>query len=1008
MALQKQNAVFPLAKGVDTKTDPKQLVAGTMEVLENAIFVSPGQFKKRNGYQALASISNPKGLGVLNDELVAFGNNSVYSYSPGDGSFVSSKISPTTPTAIDFQGMQLKTYRALANYDDNAECCSAYHSNGLQAFVVNGTSQNSYFTIIDYNTNATLLDPIVFVSSAIIASKVYTIGNYFIIFYFQGTSVKYIAVPVNKTSGSLAAAVTIASNLPASGQTIDACVNNNILYMAWGLSSTGVGVAKLDTSLTLIATAIPLPDTISKAVSITPDATLSRLSISYFSGSAVKYLQSDFLFNTLSPSTLVETINNVITIVSIINNNAGYIYYEIAVSGLDAGAFYNNYIKRSTITAGVAGSVAVWVRSVGINSKPFVALANGSNVTCIMVGYNGHQPALGQGTDFILNTSAVVIGKLAPGNCFGVTSKNSASVMSNPVEVNAISTSLFTSSFLRADFGYAYLGAQYSTYGAYGVTFDFDDIESYQNATAANNLHVVGGILGMYDGQNFVEHGFNIIAEPVTSATASYDMMTTNFDTGDYSYQIVFEWIDAQGNFHQGVPSSVFTVSITGPQTQIALVVPTLRLTQKDKVFLSVYRNTLAAPTVFNRIVSTVTSTQLNDPTAASITVNDIYPDSTVESQQLIYTTGGVVPDYSVPSPKLVVGYRNRLAVLPSETPNILWISKNIVQGIPAIPVEFSAFFTIQVNTLGGDITAFSQMDEKGVIFKKNSIFYFVGDGPTDTGSSNDISIPQQIPTDSGTANQRSILLMHDGIMYQSENNGIYLLDRSLNVSYIGAPVEAYNGSIVLSSKILPNSTQVRFLLDSGVALVYDYYAKQWSVFTNHSGVDAVIYDTNYTYLSSGGVALEETEGEYSDNGSFITMRLKTGWLSFAGIQGFQRVWKMLMLGEYKSSHQLLVSIAYDFNPNVFQTVQFNPADIFDNPLYGADATYGDSTPYGGTYPLEQFTIYPIIQRCEAMQVTIEDVENDVVGESYAISSLAFEIGVEGGLQRQAATRKFG
>jgi hypothetical protein len=138
-------------------------------------------------------------------------------------------------------------------------------------------------------------------------------------------------------------------------------------------------------------------------------------------------------------------------------------------------------------------------------------------------------------------------------------------------------------------------------------------------------------------------------------------------------------------------------------------------------------------------------------------------------------------------------------------------------------------------------------------------------------------------------------------------------------------------------------------------------------------------------------------------------MKLKTGWLSFSGIQGFQRVWKMLLLGTYKSAHELTVSFAFDFNPNIRQTITINPTTVFNNDTYGDDAEYGDSEVYGGEFPLEQFTFYPEIQKCESIQVTIEDSQYlNNIGEGYAISSLGFEIGIEGGLQRQPATKKFG
>src|SRR6185437_12680034 len=111
----------------------------------------------------------------------------------------------------------------------------------------------------------------------------------------------------------------------------------------------------------------------------------------------------------------------------------------------------------------------------------------------------------------------------------------------------------------------------------------------------------------------------------------------------------------------------------------------------------------------------------------------------------------------------------------------------------------------------------------------------------------------------------------------------------------------------------IPNTTQVRFTLDNGTALVYDYFFEQWSVYTNISAVDACIFDSNFTYIQSGGSIFTEDQSVFTDNGSFIQLSLTTSWLSFAGVQGFQRVKQLLILGSYKSPHTLQVNVASDF-----------------------------------------------------------------------------------------------
>lgn len=56
MALVKQIVPVPFVGGVDTKTDEKQVVPGKLLLLENGIFTSPKQIKKRNGYRQLSQV----------------------------------------------------------------------------------------------------------------------------------------------------------------------------------------------------------------------------------------------------------------------------------------------------------------------------------------------------------------------------------------------------------------------------------------------------------------------------------------------------------------------------------------------------------------------------------------------------------------------------------------------------------------------------------------------------------------------------------------------------------------------------------------------------------------------------------------------------------------------------------------------------------------------------------------------------------------------------------------
>ena len=74
-------------------------------------------------------------------------------------------------------------------------------------------------------------------------------------------------------------------------------------------------------------------------------------------------------------------------------------------------------------------------------------------------------------------------------------------------------------------------------------------------------------------------------------------------------------------------------------------------------------------------------------------------------------------------------------------------------------------------------------MDDKLIIFKKDAIYYITGTGPDNTGANGTFSDATFITSTVGCANPSSIVLMPNGIMFQSDK-GIWLLDRQLGTTY--------------------------------------------------------------------------------------------------------------------------------------------------------------------------------------------------------------------------------
>lgn len=410
---------------------------------------------------------------------------------------------------------------------------------------------------------------------------------------------------------------------------------------------------------------------------------------------------------------------------------------------------------------------------------------------------------------------------------------------------------------------------------------------------------------------------------------------------------------------------------------------PTLRITEKVgfPVAIEVYR-TEANGNVFYKTNQT---TIINDTSIDSVEFVDTTSDRNLIGNELLYTTGDVVENIGPPASDYIFNYKNRVILIPSENKSQAWFSKPV---LPGTPIEFSDTFTLNVSELDRDLVCGSQMDDKLVFFKQNSIFFTNGDGPNNTGAQNDFGDPQALPTDVGCVDPKSVILMPKGLMFKS-NKGIYLLDRSLSVNYIGDRVEDYNQYSVTSANLIEDFNQIRFSLSGTSAiLVFDYYSNNWYVFDSLSAVDAVIYRGNYTYIQSNGAVLTEQAGLFTDNGAHIPISLRTAWVSLAGIQGFQRAYELLVLGDYASPHTLSISVAYDFENTYTQTVSI--------PV---------STAPSGKY---QYRVKLNRQKCQTVQLTLSESQSSPFGEGLSLSAFSMIVGAKRGLDKKGQAKNYG
>lgn len=467
---------------------------------------------------------------------------------------------------------------------------------------------------------------------------------------------------------------------------------------------------------------------------------------------------------------------------------------------------------------------------------------------------------------------------------------------------------------------------------------------------------------------------------------------------GNRGYRAVYRWSDNAGRDHRSAPSELLNVVLdAGTETQVTYIrVPTLRLTEKTDVVIELYRTEDAGETFY------LAQTLSNDSSVDFVTFIDTLSDADLISKELLYTTGGVLENVAFPPARLVTALPNRLVVV-GDDPYRVFFSKIVEEGKP---VEFNDIIYRDVLEKFGSISAIQAMDEKTIIFTNDAHFYVTGDGPNNLGQQDTFTIPEVSSTDLGCIDPGSVVYAPVGVMFKSRK-GIWLLSKGLAVQYVGDRVEAFNSQTITSAQIVGELNQVRFITNESRALVFNYNLNKWATFENHGGLSSTVIENDYYYVRENSAIYKEDRESFSDASSTIKLKFETGWLSLAEMQGFQRIYYALLLASFKTPHKLKVRVAYDFVDAWVQEEIINPEDFLSNERYGESTTYGSDSPYGGNGNLYQIRVFMKRQKCQAIKISIEDLQ-DETGEGLSISSVTLRVANKGTENKVPAARGFG
>lgn len=1017
MALTKQAIPINFSQGLDLKTDPFQVQPGKFLTLTNTVFDKGGLLQKRNGYAPLASLPNAAStfLTTFNGNLTSIGT-SLEAYSAGTNSWVDKG----NTVSVDLDVLPLIRSNTNQSYADiavagNGLICTVFTDN----IPSGGSTTPVYkYAIADSVTGQNIVSPIAIpVASGTVvgAPRVFFLGRYFVIVFdnlISGVNhLSYIAInTVNPVQVTPVVSLSI-QYTPATTGSFDGAVTNSALYLAW--NSTG-GVRAMYLTSTLSVSNIVLfaghqATTISLAADNTPSTPIIYASF-YDSGSTNGYtLAFNSILSPVLAATQIIASKSVANITSIASMGVATVIYEVInFYGYDSG-IQTDYLNQLTVTqGGTVSSTTVLARSVGLASKAFVI----DGITyCLAIYSSTFQPSY-----FLLNSLGQVTAKLAysNGGSYYVTGLPNAQVMGSTVQIPYLIKDQIQA--VNKSQGVANAAGIYSQTGINLVSFTLGNTIT-ASGELGNNLNIQGGYLIAYDGYSMVENGFFLWPDYIeTTPAATGGGMASQ----QYFYQATYEWSDNQGNVFRSAPSVPVLADLTsfspGGIGSVAVDVPTLRLTYKinNPVKIVLYRWSTAQQEYFQ--TTSVLIPVLNDPTVDYITITDTNSDTQILGNNIIYTTGGVVENISPTASDTLALFQNRLFLVDSEDKNLLWFSKQVIE---ATPVEMSDLLTIYVSPTTaaqgstGPITALNALDDKLIIFKKDAIYYINGVGPDNTGANSQFSDPIFITATVGCANQQSIVFTPNGLIFQSDK-GMWVLGRDLSTMYIGAPVETLTANALVQSAVnVPATNQVRFTLNTGITLMYDYYYSQWGSFANVPAVSSTLYQGLHTYLNASGAVFQETPGLYLDNSNPVLISFTTSWFNLAGLQGYERTYFFYLLGTYITPHKLSVSIAYDYNPSPTQVSVIAPLNF--SGTWGSQAQWGSSPDWGGaqgTTNIEQWRIFLKTQKCQSFQIHIQESYDPsygmAAGAGLTLSGIDLVVGMKSGYPRLRAAKSVG
>lgn len=948
----------PMGFGIDEGTDPKAVPFGTLTTCENYSWVKSGRLQKRPGTTVLSDavtggggIPAFKRLFVRGSELAGTDGVGFYSYSAYNNTWTNTGpiagVGVTWSTLIDqMTGVQVSD---AAVTSDNRLVHAWIPGDPTVATGTNGV----FWQVIDRASGARTgpVKNIATTDTLYLRVVVDAYANYAVI-WIDGTS---IWISVNGGT-----ATQVLSTLVEADEIFDAIVmDNGLITIAYIHASSLVPEVA---SFTM--TNPPLAS--HSSVGLSPGHTCYTIAIAGSAASGCLYLfttdSTDGLIGyVLDPTVFTTKVAKFVIEYPIVDGG----FFTLGACLLDAthcvisysqsydNSFLHTGIQSLVVTS--AGAVVTAARSTAGGmcavSKPFM-FAGGCYMLAGEGTFNGLPfGGIGQNLYLIKVTTtpvtfggqseapSLLVGKteLLIGGSFGTTYLCSGTVTASGTEAVAC----FPFQATARTSGPLLQGINLlSITSAAALPQDM-----FRSAVVDQELMIASGIMQTYDGRWCNDYGFHN-ATPFDQGLTVIDGPGLPAANSTFLYAVYMEYRSATGMLYRGPTNPTFAINtatnVSGSKVQVAVLPPQL----SPKNFPNSMQPNVSYPeaVVFRsvangsipyRLSAEPTYNTIYCPSNSYVTsgVNSVMIDNRADTnigagqalavQAPLYTVGGELDDYAPPSVTTLVYHRNRIWALAGDG-YTWWFSKDYSSNVGTAP-GFHPTFVVVFNEQ--QICALT-LDQRLIFYGYRSIYYLDGDGPAPDGSNSDYAEPSRVQSDVGCINPRSLVATPDGHMFLTER-GICMLDRGLEISWIGKPVQsrlqAYPN--ITSAVLVPNRNEVRFSCndasnETGIVLVFNYQEKKWSVFkylvapgtVGCAITDAILWNGAYTFATTGAIVFTESMTSNLDySGSYwVQGEIETAWMYAEGPVSYQSVRNFIIDGVAASNHSLQVYVGFN------------------------------------------------------------------------------------------------